>query len=415
MVKDIKRTGYALSPLRQFFFKQGHVNVPNLPEYEALFDFCNRLRASRHQLPPQVADELDAMGFRWNLMQSNELRWYFHYYELKSYFEEYGHTRVPAKNGDHRSLGIWVLRQRNKEAMLSPDKKRLLNKVHFQWSADIVEEKKKYWLGMFRKLKAFYDHNGHANVPDRYKVDEVLGRWVSTVRYTKNLEPWKVKLLKTVSFKSSNDIREDRSKSREKDFKRLEAFYKKHGHANVPEGYHEPRLSIFVGYLRQYPERIEAAEKKLLKKWSFLFSDDIRRNREHQWLKFFDKLKRFKAKYGHCRVSSAFPDKVLANWVGKQRKLKKYGKLHANREKMLRAAGFAFYDDIEQLQEKKWTKRYQQLLDYQKKQGSTVVPESHGNKQLVYWVLHQRQLRKRMPAERKKLLNSIGFVWRVKK
>jgi hypothetical protein len=415
VVKEIIRTGYALSPLRQFFFQQGHLNVPNLPEYEALFDLCNRLRASRRQLPAPVVEELNAFGFRWELMQSNELRWYYHYYELKKYYEEFGHTRVPAKKGDHRALGAWVLRQRNKEASLSVEKKRLLKKIHFQWSDDIVDAKKDYWLGMFKKLKAFYDQYGHANVPDRYKANEVLGRWVSTVRYTKDLESWKLKLLKTVNFKFSDDIREDKSKSRQKDFKKLEAFYKKHGHANVPEGFSDYRLSIFVAYLRQYPERISAAEKKQLKKWDFLFSEDIKKHREGQWQKFFDKLKRFKEKYGHCRVSSAFPDRPLANWVGKQRKLKKFKKLHADREKLLKAVGFYFYDDIEQLQEKKWQKRYQELLDFKKKYGTTVVQESFGNKQLVYWVLHQRQLYKRMPAKRKKMLNSIGFVWKVKK
>jgi len=415
VVTATKRTGYALAPLRRFFFEQGHVNVPNLPEYEALFDFCNRLRASRPQLPEQVVEELNALGFRWDLIQSNELRWYYHYYELKKYHEQFGHTRVAAKKGDYRSLGIWVLRQRNKEALLSPEKKRLLKRINFQWSEDIVSEKKNYWLGMFKKLKAFYDQHGHANVPDRYKVNEVLGRWVSTVRYTKELEPWKLKLLRSVKFKFSDDIREDKSKSRQKDFKKLEAFYQKHGHANVPEGFSDYRLSIFVGYLRQYPERISAAEKKQLKKWNFLFSDDIRKNRENQWQKFFDKLRKFKAKYGHCRVSSAFPDNALANWVGKQRKLKKFKKLHADREKLLKSIGFYFYDDIEQLQEKKWLKRYQELLDFLKKYGTTVVPESFGNKQLVYWVLHQRQLHKRMPSKRRKLLNSIDFVWKVKK
>ncbi len=117
------------------------------------------------------------------------------------------------------------------------------------------QEKKKYWLGMFRKLKAFYDHHGHANVPDRYKADEVLGRWVSTGSLYE--KPGAVEGKASEDGELQVQRRHPRRPFEEQaeGFQKAGSFYKKHGHANVPEGYHEPRLSIFVGYLRQYPER----------------------------------------------------------------------------------------------------------------------------------------------------------------
>jgi hypothetical protein len=81
---------------------------------------------------------------------------------------------------------------------------------------------------------------------------------------------------------------------------------------------------------------------------------------------------------------------------------------------MLKALGFSFYEDIADLQEKKWESMYQKLIAFKKKYGTTVVSESFKDKKLVYWVLHQRQAKERMPKHRKKLLNKIGFVWRVR-
>lgn len=405
-----------VAPLRKFFFQHGHVNVPNLPEFESLYDFCNTVRASRSRLPSHVIEELDNMGFRWEMNISNELRWHYHYAELKTFYQTYGHTRVKDKDG-YESLASWIQRQRRAINKLSPDKKRLLKKINFSWSDDIKKEKDQYWLDMFEKLKAFYKKHGHANVPDRYKEDVKLGRWVSTMRAgEERLADWKRKLLKTVKFKFSPDIQRDLVNHRQNHFKKLESFYKKFGHANVPENYKDHKLSVFVAYLRQRDDRISTAERRQLKKWGFLFSEDIREKWDKQFTYHLKKLEKFKEKYGHCRVSSAFADKTLARWVAKQRKLKKFGKLQPEREKTLKKIGFAFYDDVAELKEKKWIDKYNRLLKFKKKYGHTVVPESYKDKELVYWVQHQRQAnsKKTLYPGRKKLLEKIGFVWKAR-
>ena len=56
-----RRVVTTLAPLRLFFFKHGHIHVPNFPEYETLFDLCNKLRISRSQLSSSVIEELDGM------------------------------------------------------------------------------------------------------------------------------------------------------------------------------------------------------------------------------------------------------------------------------------------------------------------------------------------------------------------
>lgn len=413
-MKDV-RNKIDLAPLRQFFFHHGHVHVPNLPQYEELYDLCTRIRTSREQLPASVRKELDSMGFLWDLNISNELRWHYHYAELKQFYAQFGHTLVPAKKGEHKSLGAWVQRQRHRADKLTPEQKAALNKIKFLWSEDIEERKKEYWLSMFKKLKAFYKKYGHSNVPDRYKGNEKLGRWVSTIRYSEQgLAKWKKDLLKTVRFKYSEDIKRDQVARRKSLFSQLHAFYRIHGHANVPETYKDHKLAIFVGYLRQRPERIKPDEKKQLKKWNFLFSQDISEERQKLWDRHFGELQKFKKKYGHCRVSSAFENQPLARWVAKQRREKKKGVLPLHREKKLKQIGFSFYEDIAQLQEKKWKSMYEKLIAFKKRYGTTAVSENYKDPRLVNWVWFQRKVKERMSPERRKLLNKIGFIWRVR-
>lgn len=400
------------SSLRQFFFHHGHVHVPNLSEHERLFDFCNSLRSSRSPLPGKVIAELESMGFRWDLYLSNELRWFYHYAELKKFYERFGHSRVTDKKGEYKFLNTWVQRQRRDEKILSQEKKLLLKKVNFLWSGDLRREKEEYWKSMFVRLKAFYKKYKHSNVPDRNpKYDIPLGRWVNTIRVNpRTLKPWQLSLLKSVNFKFSDQIQREKALHRKKLFDALQAYYYSNSHANVPETYSDHKLAIFVAYLRQYPERIQPEEKKKLMKWNFLFSDDIKERWEKMWLRSFKKLEKFKKEFGHCRVSSSYTDRPLARWVANQRKDKKDGKLPLHREKRLKAIGFYFYEDMVEWQEKKWQECYNQLIAFKKKHGTTAVPESHNDTRLVYWVYHQRRNKNTMPVKRRKLLEKIGFV-----
>lgn len=411
-----KRVGATnLAPLRQFFFAHGHVHVPNFPEHQSLFDLCNKLRMSRSQLPHLVVEELDGMGFLWDLHVSKEVRWYYHFAQLRNFYDQYGHTRVPAKKGDYQKLGTWILRQRRDEDILPREFKSLLDQLGFEWAADIKKRRDDKWKGMFAKLKIFFKEHGHSNVSDGYKLDEPLGRWVSTVRYSENkLEDWKMKLLKSVRFKFKDDIVKDKKASRVELFKKLESFYKKEGHANVPETYVDKRLSIFVAYLRQHPQRVSSAEKKLLKGWGFLFSNEIQIQRDLLWLKSFGKLENFKRKFGHCRVPSTYGDHHLARWVAKQRRDDQRNTLPARRKKELLRLGFSFYHDMARLNEKKWMTLYNRLLQFKRNYDTTVVKESFKDKKLAYWVQHQRKQRKTMNKRRKSLLNEIDFVWKVK-
>ncbi|VEU41944.1 unnamed protein product [Pseudo-nitzschia multistriata] len=58
----------------------------------------------------------------------------------------------------------------------------------------------------------------------------------------------------------------------------------------------------------------------------------------------------------------------------------------------------------------RWMNRYNELIEYKKEHGSTLVPQRYKkNPKLGKWVTHQRS--SCLTEERKALLDEIGFVW----
>lgn len=404
-----------LALLKKFYAAHGHLYIPNTKQYTSLYNLSERIRKNRDHLSGLTKHELEKMGFMWTIKSANDLRWYYHFGELKAFKNKFGHTRVPPRKEPYKGLGTWVLRQRRDQKVLPKESVKLLNSISFEWSSQIKAMRQEEWQQMFQRLQEFYKKNGHSNVPDRYKPDEKLGRWVSTVRYSEQrLETWKKQLLRKVKFKFSKDIKEQRELNRKKLFDKIESFFRMHGHANVPETYKDSKLAVAVAYLRQYPDRIRPDEKRKLKSWKFLYSEDIKERWNNLWEASFRKLQKFKKEFGHCRVSSAYKDKTLARWVANQRKDEQDGKLTPDRKKRLQAIGFSFYKDIAILQEKKWMEMYRKLVRFRDQHGNTIVKEGYKDRRLAYWVQHQRQGRDKMTRHRKELLDKIAFVWRVK-
>jgi hypothetical protein len=122
-----------------------------------------------------------------------------------------GHFSVPQRNKEHRTLGIWVSRQRSfyKKNRLREDRKTLLDDIGFVWkgdagSANNFNQYDQLWDQQYEKLVAFQRKNGHCVIPDRYQQDKALGRWVTKQRSyhttNKKLRPDRKRLLDDIGF-----------------------------------------------------------------------------------------------------------------------------------------------------------------------------------------------------------------------
>ncbi len=203
---------------------------------------------------------------------------------------------------------------------------------------------------------------------------------------------------------------------------RLTQFRNQFGHCRVPDMWEEdPQLAAWVGNQRQ------------LKKRGLLSADRIQRLNaiefvwdpyESHWEEMFALLERFKNTFGHCRVP--WPDALLwktgqgrewsrqrelFNWTRVQRRLWQKDCLPADRAQRLAQLGFAFDPFGANFEE-----RLKGISDYRRRHGHCNVTEQE-DPQLAYWMQNIRQFKKqgRLPRERIRRLDEVGFEWNPKR
>src|SRR5207247_161036 len=128
----------------------------------------------------------------------------------------------------------------------------------------------------------------------------------------------------------------------------------------------------------------------------------------------FDQLVEFRKEHGHTNVHQR-SDKYaeLAHWVRNQRAAKRYKRpIIAERGKRLDAIGFVWRLN----DPNSWESMFDRLVAFKKVYGHCNVPQHwKENKRLGKWVNTQRTAYKRgkISAEKQKLLEEIGFAWRL--
>ncbi|KAL7449292.1 hypothetical protein ACHAWC_001363, partial [Mediolabrus comicus] len=124
----------------------------------------------------------------------------------------------------------------------------------------------------------------------------------------------------------------------------------------------------------------------------------------------YDELAAYKKKHGDTLVQQR--SGPLGHWVNKQKQLRREGKLHKERIRLLNEIGFDWGTEIGP--NTPWMDRYDELEEYKEKHGHTIVKQRSGP--LGRWVDNQRQLRRegKLSDEKIQLLNEIGFVWNVR-
>jgi hypothetical protein len=200
-------------------------------------------------------------------------------------------------------------------------------------------------------------------------------------------------------------VKED-SKVWKENFRKLKAYHQKYGSFNVPSEGKDKLLARWLENIRKHPERLPAKSYNALMKLGFQF------HATSDWNTMFSKLESFYRKHGHTYVSSNEPAlESLFDWITNQR-LSKAVLTPAQIQK-LNSVQFDWetrtHKDIQ------WSEMYRELLDFKKKHGHVKVPQGfEENKALGSWVSRQRSSKTRniLSADRVKLLNKVGFLWK---
>jgi superfamily II DNA or RNA helicase len=329
--------------------------------------------------------------------------WDLNFGKLVKFKEEHGHCLVPTVFKSDPKLGHWVHNQRSlySKGKLSQVRITTLKNLSFEWDP-IADE----WDRNFEKLRTFKSENGHCRVPDRYKIDRPLSRWVAIQRRSRTkglLSSERLAKLQAISFEW-----DPHDTTWEIYFKKIKAFKALNGNCLVPTDYHiDVQLGRWVRTQRYYYSvgKLTATRTTRLNALGFEWDPQ-----ETYWVEYIEKLKAFIAKHGHCRVATDYSeDPQLGTWVGVRRREYSKGQLSTNRIAQLEVLGFE-WDPLAEA----WESKYEELRALYYKKGDCLVTQSSD---LGKWVSRQRSNHSagKISLNRIKKLEVLGFEWVARK
>jgi hypothetical protein len=327
----LEMAGMDLTPLDN----QWEAMFQELAAFKAVYGHCrvserhNRKLAlwvgnirARHKVTPVQKRRLDKLGFAWNVEES---LWQQHLADLKDFARRFGHTNVPARWPENKSLATWVFSLRSERSTIPASSRKELENLGF----DFEQVHTRLWERRFQELARFAQQHGHCRVPIDYPANPELGKWVGTQRANfERMSPARTERLRKLGFIWKTL---EMSPRRDWDQRYLEllAFRRKYGHVNVPHAWPENQpLAHWVARQRKR-DKSKLTRQQLKKLNDIDFIWDVR---DRRWCVRIAALTEFKARFGHCDVPGHWSEnKPLGAWTYKVREQKRAGNLTSER------------------------------------------------------------------------------------
>ena len=399
----------AFDELKVYYERMGNCRVVRSFETDSGFKlglWVRERRNKKDQLSPERQKQLEDLGFEWDVRAA---QWNEGYEYLKAYYEREGNCRVVRgfETDDGYDLSSWVTRQRSRgnSGQLTLERRKQLEDLEFEWDARAAQ-----WNEGYEHLKAYYEREGNCRVQKSFKTDDgySLGSWASIQRGRhEQITPERKKLLEELGFEW-----DARGAKWNEGYGQLKAFREREGHCRVPKSFKTDdgfKLGSWLSRQRSTRDQISPERRKLLEDLGFDW-DLI----TAQWSEAFEQLKAYREREGHCRVPKSFKaDSAfdLGSWVSAQRLAR--DKLLPERKKLLEDLGFEWDPRATQ-----WNEGYEQLKAYHEREGHCRVPQKFKTDDgygLGSWVGKQRSRGDKLPLERRKLLEDLGFIWKITK
>jgi hypothetical protein len=221
-------------------------------------------------------DKLNSIGFVWSARQAGrsskrDKMWNEKFKMLLQYKYEHGDCLVPQNYEKDPSLGRWVVTQRKLYAnnKLRSDRRSKLESVGFVWvSGKSLTTHDKQWENMFAKLEEYCRENGDCLVPQFYKEDPSLARWVSKQRFRRDkLDPTRRERLESIGF-----VWNLFDQQWEEMFAKLKEYCRKHGDCLVPSCYKDDHsIGVWVRKQRSRRDKLDATRRERLESIGFVW------------------------------------------------------------------------------------------------------------------------------------------------
>jgi superfamily II DNA or RNA helicase len=259
------------------------------------------------------------------------------------------------------------------------------------------------WDEWFGLLVRFKEREGHCQVPVSLVEDALkLGQWAAVQRKNKDIMPAeRRRRLNEIDF-----VWDTYEYSWEEHYAVLTTFKARETHCSVPARHIEGslKLGVWVRMQRSNMDVMSPKRRQRLDTIGFVWDHPL----EAAWEEAFAALTKFTMREGHCRVPNNHVDGTsrLGYWVGHQRA--NCASISSERRQRLEAIGFV-WDQLETA----WDEAFVALTKFEARKGHCRVPKGHteGTLRLGLWIRVQRRNQDIMSAERKALLDAVGFIW----
>jgi hypothetical protein len=249
-VKKLEEIGMSWAPfedqwqrlysLAEAYSKQhGHLMIPHdykTADDETLGSWL-AIQRSKYRLgeqSPRRIRMLEKIGIVWNPVKNRQERYML---AAKKYFDQTGDLNIPTQliTEDNLRLGEWLCEQRSlyRAGKLGKERKRTLEEWGIQWN--VFQDR---WDEMFTVAEAYFHEHGNLWVSPSYVSPDGtrLGGWIAQQR--QKLDGKGRHSILTADQKRRLDeigmVWDPYTLKWLNKYKLAEAFYKEHGHLNIP-------------------------------------------------------------------------------------------------------------------------------------------------------------------------------------
>lgn len=333
---------------KQYYKENGNLEVPAryiTEEGYALGSWLNNQKAIRKgtivgKLTEDQIQKLNSIGMIWD---SLDYFWEQNFRLAKEYYLAHGNLDIPTnfKSKDGKHLGNWILRQRQlyKSNSLTDEQIKKLDSIGMDW----MDRVDRVWENGFIEAKNYSEEYGNLSVPKNYRsnTDFPLGIWIQRQRslYKNNkISEDRFKRLTDVGMNWNPDNWESR-------FNLVKQYYEEHGNINISQK--EVIQGIWLGkWIVSQKKSMESGKltNEQIEMLKTLPMEEVGR-KDNRWWSMYEEARKYYLKFGHLNVPMDYitsSGKKLSDWIIRQRRNYKLGKMPLEHKEKLDDIGFVW-------------------------------------------------------------------------
>ena len=197
----------------------------------------------------------------------------------------------------------------------------------------------------------------------------------------------------------------------EKGFAALKRFKAREKHCRVPRRHQEGAFNLGTWVINQRNRGDTLSVQRRQRLDAIGFDWTLLALIRDPWEKGFAALKQFQSREGHCRVPRGYEEGSFKLWGWVRRQRSKRKRMSTACRRQLDAIKFDWDP-----REDAWEKGFAALKRFKAREKHCRVPRRHqeGAFNLGTWVVNRRNRRGILSVQRRRQLDAIGFVWRLK-